>query len=167
MVSRRIYDDLQRKFRFYDDANAGLDKKAQSLMIGTALLTALFTTMVASSTGGVWNQEVLWNLSALVFMLGMLTTFWLCIWVNHARPKPTPSVGEELLRHDKLDTKAYAKLVAGGEEEYYKLCIKEAGLALTEVKCVNKTKTRLLDGAYIVFAIFVAALIPGLVFGFF
>ena len=50
-VSRQIYDEVRLQFRFHDDANTSLDKKAQNLMIASALVATLFASVsIAGAT---------------------------------------------------------------------------------------------------------------------
>lgn len=164
-VSRKIYKEARREFRFHDIASVGLDKKAQSLMTATALVATLFAILVVDGAENWWSQKPVWQASTFIFLVGMIVTFVLCIFINHIKPRPTPSVGDGLLCHGKLDDKVYEVRVAGGKEDYYKLYIKEYSLAITEQKRINKKKGKMLDTAYIVFAIFLVSVIPGLVIG--
>lgn len=164
-ASRELYNEVQREFKFHDDANTVLDKKAQSLMTATALVAAVFAALASGTTAN-WPQwgPVLLG-STVIFIMGVVITFVLCILVNFSRRQPVPISGEKLLCHGELDDKAYTEVVSDGEEEYYKSRIEEYSLALTKQERINKIKAKLLKWAYIVFATYVVFAIPGLVFG--
>lgn len=164
-ASRELYNEVQRGFKFHDDANTVLDKKAQGLMTATALVAAVFAALAADNTADWQEWSPLLLGSASIFITGVIATFVLCIYVNFSRPQPVPIVGEKLLCHDELDDKAYTESVAGGEEEYYKSRIQEYSQVMIKQERINKLKAKLLNIAYAVFAAYVVFVIPGLVFG--
>ena len=153
-VSKELYDEVQREFRFHDDANASLDKKAQNLMIATALVAALFVALISDGTAGWQNLTPIWLGMAIVLAAGVALTVALCIRVNLPSPQPVPIAGGGLLRRDRLDDKAYEELLAGGEEDYYASRIEEYALALARQEAINKKKSGWLIWAYVAFAVF-------------
>ena len=134
-------------------------------MTATALVAAVFAALASDTTTDWPHWSPVLQISTAIFIAGVVITFLLCILVNFSRPHPVPISGKKLLCCDKLDDQAYTEVVTDGEEEYYKSRIQEYSQALTKQERINKIKARLLNGAYIVFAIYVVCAIPGLVFG--
>ena len=163
-MSGQIYDEIQSQFRFHDNANTSLEKKAQNLMITSALVATLFASV--SIAGAMccppWDS---WRTgAAVVFLLGTIATIILCILVNRPRPQPVPIAGGGLLCCDRLDETTYRELVED-EEEYHKSRIEECARGLTEQERINKIKARLLNYAYWTFVATITMIIPGLLLG--
>ena len=161
-VARQVYEEVQREFRIHDDANGSLEKKAQNLMIASALVATLFATVTVASDTGLQ----LWAFSewyaAIVPVSGTVVAIWLCVLVNKTSDHRVPIKGGRLLCHGELDEKVYEDLVSG-EERYYRLRIEEYALALVEMEGTNKKKARKLDYAYVAFGASVALQVPVLV----
>lgn len=164
-VQRALYNEVQREFRFHDDANTSLDKKAQNLMIAAALVAALFASVAMNGAVGQLQWDSLWLTTTIAFMVGMIATIVLCVWVNLPRPQPVAIVGGALLCCDRLDNETYAGLVADGEEDYYKSRIEEYALALTKQEHISGKKAKRLLCAYFVFTISLAVVILRLFVG--
>ena len=162
-VPGQIYDEIQRQFRFHDDANTSLEKKAQNLMIASALVATLFATvsMAGATHCPPWD---LWYIGALAFLVGTITTMILCISVNRPLPQPVPIAGGGLLCCDRLDEKTYGELVED-EEEYYKSRIEEYARVLTKQERINKRKAERLKYAYYAFVAEITMIIPVLLIG--
>ena len=163
-VPGQIYDEIQRQFRFHDDANTSLEKKAQNLMIASALVATLFATvsMAGAACCPPWDS---WRTGAAVaFLVGTITTMMLCISVNRPLPQPVPIAGGGLLCCDRLDEKTYGELVED-EEEYYKSRIEEYARVLTKQERINKRKAERLKYAYYAFATEIVMIIPVLLIG--
>ncbi len=161
-----LYNEMQRELQFQYDVNSSLDRKAQNLMIATALAAAQFITLAAASKVGWLDQYPVWQSGAFIFLVGMIITTALCIFVNRERPHPLPSPKEKILRSDKFDDKAYRRLIAVDGNDYCKLRIKEYSLTAAEQERINKKKAKLLNAAYSAFVICIIAVIPALVVGF-
>lgn len=158
-VSKQIYDEVQCQFKFHDDANTNLEKKAQNMMIASALVAALFASVsMADATccppPDSWRADM-----PVAFLAVTVATIALCISVNRPRPQPVPIAGKGLLCHGRLDEKTYEELV-GDEEEYYKSRIEEYARVLAKQKRINKRKAKRLKCAYVVFWVTVVLLIP-------
>ena len=163
-VSKQIYDEVQRGFKFHDDANTSLEKKAQNLMIASALVATLFVSVpIAGATcyppPDPWRADM-----AVAFLVGTVVTIALCISVNRPRPQPVPIAGMGLLCRDRLDEKTYRELVED-EEEYYKSRIEEYAHVLPKQKRINKKKAKRLKYAYMVFLVTIISVIPVLLLG--
>lgn len=159
-ASRRVYEEVQYAFQLHDSANENLEKKAQNLMIASALVAALFASAtVAHDTCG----EPL-GLSgaqmAIVHMSGTIVVIALCILVNKASAYVVPIVGSSLLHRGEIDNGVYEDLVSD-EERYYITRIENYAKILVEMKCANKAKGRMLNCAYVAFAATVASFIVG------
>ena len=163
-IPRDLYDEVRRGFQFHDDANTSLDKKAQNLMVATALVAALFASITIGSVASRPDQDPSWLAAAIAFMTGMVATIGMCVWVNFPRSQPVLIVGGNLLRNDKLDDEVYEEVVGGGEEEYYKARIEECAQALTKQERINKKKARGLRVAYVAFAVSIGGVVVGLFF---
>lgn len=149
-TSREIYGEVQRQFRFHDDANTNLEKKAQNVLIASALVgTLLFSVATAAAMAGLL-REAWWTWVMPPFLVGTAVTIGLCISVNFPRPHPVPIAGGRLLCCDRLDKETYEELVSD-EEEYYKARIEEYGRVLTKQECINGRKARLLICVYVAF----------------
>lgn len=163
-VSGQIYDEIQRQFRFHDDANTTLEKKAQNLMITSALVATLFTSvyMAGATCCPPWDS---WRtVAAVAFLAGMILTIILCILVNRPRSQPVPIAGGGLLCCDRLDEKTYEALVED-EEEYHKSRIEEYARVLTKQERINKRKAKRLKRAYCTFVATIIVAIPVLLLG--
>ena len=158
-ASKQIYDEVQRGFKFHDDANTSLEKKAQNMMIASALVAALFASVSMAGATDWALQDPWWTGVAAAFLVGTGTAIGLCIWVNVPRPQPVPIAGKKLLCHGRLDEKTYGELVED-EEEYYKSRIEEYARVLVKQKRINKRKAKRLKCAYVVFWVTVVLLIP-------
>lgn len=160
-VARQIYEEMQREFRIHDDANESLEKKAQNLMIASALVATLFATVTVAGDAGLQLWALEWY-APIVPVSGTVVAIGLCMRVNRASDHRVPIKGGRLLCHGELDEKVYEDLVSG-EERYYRLRIEEYALALVEMESTNKKKARNLDYAYVAFAASVALQVPVLV----
>lgn len=164
-ASKEIYDDARVEFRFHCDINSGLDKKAHSLMAVTVLAATLFVSVSACGAGGWWDQNQVWQTSAMIFLIGMIVTVGLCILVSQAWARSVPTVRKMLVCYNKTDDEAYEGVVTSGRRDYYKSRTKEYMAASAEQERRNKKKRVVLDVAYGWFAIFIIAIIPALVIG--
>lgn len=164
-VQRELYNEVQRGFQFHDDANTSLDKKAQNLMIATALVAALFSSVAMNGAVRQLQWDSLWLPTTIAFMVGMIVTVVLCVSVNLPRRQPVTIVGGALLCRGRLDNKTYAGLVAEGEEAYYKSRIEEYAQTLTKQERINRKKAKRLLCAYFVFTISLAVVILRLFVG--
>ena len=158
-VSKQIYDEVQCQFKFHDDANTSLEKKAQNLMIASALVATLFASVsMAGATccppPDSWRADM-----PVAFLAVTVATIALCISVNFPRPQPVPIAGKGLLCCDRLDEKTYGELLED-EEEYYKSRIEEYAHALVEQKRINGKKAERLKYAYVVFLVTIVLVIP-------
>ena len=163
-VSKQIYDEVQSQFRFHDDANTSLEKKAQNLMIASALIATLFVSVPIAGAmccppSDPWRADM-----AVAFLAGTIVTIALCISVNFPGPQPVPIAGKGLLCCDRLDEKMYRELV-GDEEEYYKSRVEEYAHVLAKQERINGSKAKRLKCAYVVFSVTVALVILILLFG--
>lgn len=163
-VPKQIYDEVQRGFKFHDTANTSLEKKAQNLMIASALVATLFVSVpIAGATccslPDPWRADMV-----VAFLAGAVVTIALCISVNRPRPQPVPIAGKGLLCHGRLDEKTYEELVED-EEEYYKSRIEEYARVLAKQKRINKRKAKRLKYAYVVFLATIILVIPVLLLG--
>ena len=162
-VSKQIYDEVQRGFKFHDDANTSLEKKAQNLMIASALVATLFASVSMADATCCPSPDSWRAVMPVAFLAGTVATIALCIGVNRPRPQPVPIVGKGLLCCGRLDEKTYGELVED-EEDYYKSRIEEYACVLVEQKRINEKKAERLKCAYVVFSVTVALAIPVLVF---
>lgn len=158
-VARHLYEEVQRQFRIHDDANINLEKKAQNLMIASALVATLFASVTVTHDSVLQLWGLLGWYIAIVPVSGMVVTILLCMLVNKPSDHRAPIKSEGLLCHDELDEKTYEYLVSD-EERYYRLRIKEFALALNKMEVTNKTKASRLVNAYVTFATSVAVYVP-------
>lgn len=148
---RLLYEETRREYRNHDRANENLEKKAQSLMIATALVLALFVNVAVHETfRPLWESyAVLW---AIIPMGGMIATIALCICVNRPSFHPVPIKGDAMLCHDELDEKRYAAWTKD-EGGYYRQFTETYAQALAKLEETNKEKSRWLRGAYVTLAL--------------
>lgn len=161
-VARQVYEEVQRQFRIHDDANVSLEKKAQNLMIASALVATLFATVTVARDAGLQFWAFAEWYAAIVPVSSTVVAIWLCILVNKASDHRVPIKGGGLLCHGELDEKVYEDLVSG-EERYYKLRIEEYALALVKMEGTNSAKARKLNYAYAAFAASIALQVPMLI----
>lgn len=161
-TSRQAYNEMQRQFQIYDGANENLEKKAQNVMIASALLATLFVTVATTQVAQrLWGDS--WAYVAIGHLSVVSVAIILCILVNRASSYAVPISGEKLLCHDELDENVYNDLISN-EEEYYKLLIKEYARTLVKMADTSMTKARRLNYAYWALAASVFSYIGGLVF---
>lgn len=154
-TSREIYGEVQRQFRFHDDTNTNLEKKAQNVLIASALVGTLLFSVATAAAMADLLREAWWTWVMPSVLVGTAVTIGLCISVNFPRPHPVPIAGGRLLCCDRLDKETYEELVSD-EEEYYKARIEEYGRVLTKQEFINGRKARLLICAYAAFGVTVA-----------
>lgn len=161
-ASRRIYEEVQYAFQLHDNANENLEKKAQNLMIASALVAALFAS--ATVAGDAFREPL--GLSgaqmAVAYMSGMAVAIALCILVNRASAYVVPIVGGSLLRRGRINMKVYKDLISD-EERYYRTRIENYANILVRMESTNKNKGRMLNCAYVAFAATVVSFIVGFV----
>ena len=159
-VSKQLYEEIQQQYRLHDTANENLEKKAQNLMIASALVAALFASLTSAHEAG----QLLWGPSglymAVVHTAGMVLAIVFCIRANWPASHPVPIAGGGLLRDGSLDEKTYASLILD-EKSYHKSRIGEYAQDLIKLEGTNEKKARRLKCAYVSFGVSVAAIGAG------
>lgn len=132
-------------------------------MTATVLAATLLVTLTVGGTEGWLGQNQTWQISAFIFLVGMIVTSVVCIFVNRVHPQLVAIAGIRSLGRDRSDDGAHES-TEDRESDYFRLCI-EYSLASARQEQINKKKARRLDVAYGAFAISLLGVIPALVVG--